>query len=297
MTQYGIQPTGYIRKPLSVILAELEAAMITEFGPGVIQTPQSPLGQLNGMMSDLVSEIDERNLDLYQSNDPDQAEGIRLDTLARLRLFERGAESDAELRASITNEGQSRVDVQDLARNIKGIEGVTYSQVFVNETGEVTSFGLDSGTVAVAVIGGDDEEISRVIRRFIVPGINTYGNHHVSSVVDGFCRNSSIIRPINVVVDLQINLRTSRDRFGCPPPSPIAIRDYLVQTWMVERINGLDPSFFNIRSIIESQFSNVEVLSITGTRDEETQPANAPVPIGFIEIAELNNDSVEVAIT
>ena len=43
MTDYGITKEGFIVKPLPVILAEIEALMITEFGPDVIQTPQSPL--------------------------------------------------------------------------------------------------------------------------------------------------------------------------------------------------------------------------------------------------------------
>lgn len=75
MTDYGVTSSGYVRKPLATILAELEAAMRTQFGAGVIQTAVSPLGQLNGLVADLLAEVDERNLDLYQSYDPDQAEG------------------------------------------------------------------------------------------------------------------------------------------------------------------------------------------------------------------------------
>ena len=200
MSEYGVQPTGYVRKPIAVILSELEAAMITEFGPGVIQTPQSPFGQLNGLMADLVAEIDERNLDLYQSYDPDQAEGTRLEILGRLRLLDRGLETDSSFRKSITNEGQSRVDVQDLARAVKGLDGVTYSQVFVNETGEVTNYGLDRGTVAVAVIGGEDSDIVATMRKYIVPGINSYGNTQVSTTIDGYCRTLSFIRPVEIPV-------------------------------------------------------------------------------------------------
>lgn len=66
MADFGVVPEGYVRKPISIILAEIEAAMATEFGPGVIQTSQSPLGQLNGLMADLIAEIEERNLDVYR---------------------------------------------------------------------------------------------------------------------------------------------------------------------------------------------------------------------------------------
>lgn len=295
MTDYGVQPTGYVRKPISIILAELEAAMITEFGPGVIQTPQSPLGQLNGLAADLVAEVDERNLDLYQSYDPDQAEGTRLDTLGRLRLLSRGADSDAIFRRVITNQGQARVDIQDLVRAIAGLSGVTYSQVFVNETGEVTEDGPERGSVSVAVIGGDDAEIASAMRRYIVPGINTYGNALVTSNIDGFCRSMSIIRPTEVVVTLRVTLRTSRDKLGCPAPSVVAVKDKLLSSWLSERINGQDVSFYSVRSIIESNFSNVEVVSIQGSRDSGTlQVINTDVDISFLEIASLTNTSLTV---
>lgn len=295
MSEYGIQPTGYVRKPLAVILAELEAAMITEFGPGVIQTSQSPFGQLNGLAADLVAEIDEANLDLYQSYDPDQAEGVRLDILARLRLINRGDSNDVSLRQAITNDGQARVDVQDLTRAIRGLEGVTYAQVFVNETGEITNYGLERGSISIAVIGGSESEIAQAIRKYIVPGINTYGNTPVTSIIDGFCRQFSIIRPIQIPVTLRVELRASSDKFGCPPPSLQSVKEFLLEEWSELRVNGQDVSFYAVRSIIESQFSNMEVAVIRGERDEIEYADNQNVPIAFIEMAELTEDNLTVA--
>ena len=52
MTDYGVQPTGFVRKPLSVIKADMEAMNRAEFGSNVIQTPQSPLGQIVGILSE-----------------------------------------------------------------------------------------------------------------------------------------------------------------------------------------------------------------------------------------------------
>lgn len=55
MTEYGVVTTGFSRKPLTVIIAELEAANIIFFGPGLIQTSQSPMGQLNGLRADAIT--------------------------------------------------------------------------------------------------------------------------------------------------------------------------------------------------------------------------------------------------
>lgn len=288
MSNYGIQPTGYVRKPISVILAELEAAMVTEFGPGVIQTPQSPLGQLNGLMADLLAEIDERNLDLYQSYDPDQAEGTRLNTLGRLRLLQRGSMTDLELRQAITNYGQARIDIQDLALALRGLDGVSYAQVFVNDSGEVENPELQRGFVAVAVIGGDDSEIAEQVRRHVVPGVSTYGNTYVTANIGGFCRSISIIRPVPVLVDVNIVIRTRVDKNGCPAPSLTAIKELLDQEWLARRQNGMDVTPYRVRSILESFFPNVEFISFQASRDNLPNEVNAPVVIGFTEIADLD---------
>ena len=294
MTDYGVQPTGYVRKPLAVILQEIETEMITEFGSGVIQTPQSPLGQINGVVADLVAELDEKNLDLYQSYDPDQAEGMRLDMLGRIRLVDRQSQTDAEYRQAITNSRQSRVDVQDLNRAVQNIDGVTYSQVFVNETGEVTSSGLDRGSVAVAVIGGDDSEIAEAMRQYVVPGVNTFGNHYVTSVVDGFCRTLAVIRPTQTDVSFTINIRTQDDRNGCPPPSTVALKNYIVSEWAAQRINGMNPSFYTIRSIVESAFPTVEITSFIGMKGLVEYPINSEIPISFTEMAVISFDGITV---
>lgn len=268
--------------------------MVTEFGPDVIQTPQSPLGQLNGLMADFANQAWEEAEDLYQSYDPDQAEGNRLDVLGKLRLVRRGDDTDAEYRNAITNEGQARIDVQDISRAIGGLDGVTFSQVFVNETAEIDNYGLERGTIAVAVIGGDDEGIAETMRRYVVPGINSFGNYRVTSNVDGYCRSMNIIRPIAVPMTIDLNVRASTDRQGCPPPSPTAIAAGIVEDWEVERINGLDLSYFVLRSMVESRFPNIEVVNFTASRDEIEGGFNQALDISFIEIGELETDNVTV---
>lgn len=294
MSSYGIQPTGYVRKPISVILAELEAAMVTEFGPGVIQTPQSPLGQLNGLMADLLAEVDERNLDLYQSYDPDQAEGKRLEMLARIRLVSRFNQSDEEFRKAITNNRQGRIDVQDLAQALVSLEGVTYVRVFINDTGETVNPELEQGVVAIAVIGGTDELVAETIRRYVVPGVSTYGNVRITTTLDGFCRAISIIRPIQVPVQVSVKVKISKDRTNCPAPSTSAISAALALGWAANRENGMGVNAFNLRSLVEGVFSNVELYNFTASRPDMDGVEGEPIPIAFTEMAELNVSSVEV---
>lgn len=294
MTDYGVQPTGFVRKPLEIILSEIEAQNITEFGPGVIQTSQSPLGQLNGLFADLVTQLWELAEDVYQSYDPDQAEGSRLDTLGRIRLLNRSSEDDSAFRQSITNAGRARIDLQDIARAVASVAGVTYSKVFSNDSPLTDENGLPPASVAIAVIGGDDDEVAQAARLYVVPGINTYGNYPISTTIEGYCRTLNLIRPILIPVTLIVNVRVSKDQFGCPPPSPAAIESALISDWNFININGKDVNYFNVRSLIESRYPNVEVVSIEASRDG--LPSSPVAAIAFIEMATLTPTNVTITV-
>lgn len=292
MATYGVIPEGFNRKPLATALAEMQASLITEFGPDVIQTPQSPLGQINGLMADLITSLWELAEDVYQSYDPDQAEGTRLDTLGSIRLISRqSGESDVSFRHAITNAGDARIDLQDIARAVAAIDGVTYYHVWVNDTGEVDENGMPAGSICVAVTGGEDSEIGAAIRQYVVPGVTIFGNTTVESLIDGYCRSFRILRPIDVPVTLTVTISKHRDSAGCPPPSDQAIENFLVNT--ISFLNGEDITYYKIRSLVEAQFTNVEVLSIAGSRDGIT-PSDI-VDIAFIERASLTASSVTVA--
>lgn len=296
MSEYGILPTGFSRKPLTQILAEIEALLITEFGPGVIQTPQSPLGQVNGIFAEGASKAWELSEDVYQSLDPDQADGVRLDILGRIRRISRGAgQDDQSFRQAITNAGQARIDLQDISRAVAALEGVTYSQVWVNDTGALDENLMPPGSICIAVLGGDDAKIAAVIRQYIAPGVNMFGSTAVESLVDGYCRTFRILRPIQVPVTLEVTVRTFRDGLGCPPPSGTAIKSALLAGLFL--LNGEDVTPYRIRSVIETAFSTVEVLSINGERDGIAQSDNQDVVIGFIEMATLAASDVTVVVT
>lgn len=299
MADFGVLPTGFSRKSLSTILQEIETANITEFGPDVIQSAESPLGQINGLFADLVAELWELAEDVYQAHDVDQAEGARLDIMAKLRLVKRqSGESDESLRLAVTNQQQARIDIQDIARAVKVVDGVTFVKVHINDTPDYDPVtGMNPGEVAVAILGGDDETIAQQLRRFIAPGISLRGNTWVSSVIDGYCRSIGIMRPREVPVALTLRVRLSRDRYGCPPPSPLAIRDALfvmLQSETTRLGNGDNVDHFRLRTLIEGKWPNVELLSFTGERDENGYFETYSVPIAFDEIAYFDADKITV---
>ena len=296
---FGVVPTGFNRKHLPVVLQEIEAAMITEFGPNVVQTAQSPFGQLNGLMSDLIAVLWEFAEDVYQSYDIDQAEGARLDMLATLRLMDRSpAETDESFRVAITNEGRAHVNIADLTRALLRLDGVTYVQVWVPDPTNTPeqAQNIPPGYMCIAILGGDDEEIASVMRQYIVPGISTFGNTTVSATIAGYCRSMLILRPILVPVELRVAVHAGRDTMGCPPPSLLAIRDTLYVGLKQTLRNGDDITYYRVRQVIESAYPNVEVVAFDGKRDNVWNGYNTPVSIGFVELADVQNDKITIEI-
>lgn len=295
---FGTVPQGFNRKPLPTILAEVEAENVTTFGPDVIQSPQSPLGQLNGLFANLTAILWELAEDTYQSYDPDQADGVRLETLGRMRLIERAlGETDASLRQAITNAGRARIDMQDITRALAGLTGVSYVQVFVNDAATSDVNGIPSHSVAVAVLGGDDDDVARTVRDYVVPGVGTYGNTRVDTTIDGFCRSIWLIRPTLVPITLTVHVKVRNDRNGCPPPAPSAIAVGLAQELSGAQapVNGDDVTAYLVRSALERRYGNVEFVSAQASRKPAAVGA-LPLAIGFFEIATFAAADVTIVV-
>lgn len=296
MTDYGVKPTGFVRKPLAVILAEREEKNRAVFGNNTIQTAQSPLGEFNGIVSALVAELWEIAEDVYQSYDPDQASGTRLETLARLRLIERAMnEGDASLAQAITNAGVANVRDADFYRSVLNVSGVVWAQIYSNETGETDDNGMPRNSVTVAAIGGENTEIATIARRFIIPGITVFGNTAVDTNIDGFCRTIRIMRPTERRVRAEITINKKNGARGCPPPSNAAIAATFANEFLgIGRPdNGADLSVDLVRRSILCAHENVSVTGVRFAFDDDDF-ANAPLAIGFDEIASVTVSDITV---
>lgn len=293
---YGVDPSGFVLKRLPEILADIQAANVATFGPGVIQTDQSPVGQMNGLHADIAASAWEIALAVYQALDPDQAEGMNLDRIAKMRLLERApGESDIDFRQAITNAGRARIDMSDLLQALSAISGVTWVQTYVNDGDAADADGISAHSVAVAIIGGDDDEIAKTVRAYVVPGIGTYGNTILETTIEGFCRSIKIVRPAVVSVTIEVDVEAQSDRNGCPPPSALAIASGLAQslTGATRPRNGQDLTEFLIRQAIESRYPNVRVVEVRASR---TPAAVSPVPVAFdfFEIMAVSADRITI---
>lgn len=293
---YGVIPSGFELKRLPEILADIEADNVPTFGPGVIQTAASPLGELNGLHADLAAKLWELALSVYQSMDPDQAEGARLDQVGKLRLLSRSAgESDIDFRQAITNAGRARIDMSDLSQALSALSGVAWVQTYVNDGDIADADGISAHSVAVAILGGDDDEIARTIRAYVVPGIGTYGNTTLETTIEGFCRSIKIIRPTEVNVTIEVDVDAEPDRSGCPPPSALAIAAGLGQslTGVNRPRNGQDVTEFLIRQAIESRYPNARVVAVRASVTPAAVGA-VPIAISFFQIMAVSADRITI---
>ena len=299
MTTYGTTPIGFVRKPLADILADIEAKAALVFGDGVIQSPESPLGQLNGLMASILTTAWEIAEATYQSYDPDQAEGARLEQLGRIRLLERiSGEQDADYRQAITNAGRARIDLADIERAVKDVAGVTWAKVFANETAEIDANGLEPHSIAVAAIGGDDVEVAAAIREYVVPGVSSYGNTLANVVVDGYCRPVMFIRPNMVRASLYLQIRKTTDRLGCPPPATGTLKSTIATQFSgaMRIANGEPITLHGIRLAASCVFPNVEILAAYAGLPPSVDALQLPFKLGFFDMLTLAADDIAVEV-
>jgi hypothetical protein len=232
---YGVVPTGFSRKPLPVILNELQDAAVAIFGPGVIQTSQSPLGQLNGLFADMAGEFQEALEDVYQSFDVDQAENLRLNIIAKLRGMARiDGESDLAFRLRVTNQAEANIKMTANISRLREIAGVTWVTARENRTAEESDLGQPSHSVAYAVVGGEDDEVGTAIYQMSIPGAGLFGNTIIPITADGYCQQVEFIRPVDVPVLVFATVRALPDNCNCAPPTVGSIVDHIVATFADE---------------------------------------------------------------
>lgn len=235
MADYGVVPTGFARKTLPIILAEIEAATVERFGNDVVQDAQSPLGQINGLVADIISDVWEEIESTYQSFDVSSAEGPRLDIIGKFQRLPRlAAESDLAYRQRITNEGAANIKLAKRINDLRAVDGVTFAWAIENSSSEVNSYGMPPHSIAYAVTGGDDEEVGLLIYQMSVGGIGLFGNYDVSIVADGFCRTISFIRPVEVPIRVELDVKHIPDGCQCAPPSVGTITDFVINAFAGE---------------------------------------------------------------
>ena len=295
---YGVLPTGFARKPLSAIKADLEADLRTEFGDTLILSPQSPMGQIVGTLADALAEGWEHVEATYQAWDVDQAEGRQLDALARLTGRNRAGRPDGDFRAAITNRGRTSLLLADLEEAVLAVPGVTFANATADET-VLSEVSAPLGAISVAAIGGQAADIAAAMWPILPAGAILYGNEYADVEVNGRCRSLNILRPVEVEVGVAARVKVHRSRTGCAPPTASDIADVIAAGWLGDRLNGKDVTPHAVRRYVEAVFPQIEVIAVTAFRvdvDEAARLGGTTPGIQFAEIANIARADVTVTV-
>ena len=84
MSDYGISSTGFKRKRLNLLLEELNAEVKSIFGENFNVSPESPDGQINGVVSESNANLWEIAEEAYNAFNPKAASGATLSNLVQL---------------------------------------------------------------------------------------------------------------------------------------------------------------------------------------------------------------------
>lgn len=84
MTTYGVTPTGFVSKPFTECLAEINALLQSIFGNGIDLSPSEPFGQLAAAMAEREVLLWQLAQAVYSARDPLAAEGAGLVELSSI---------------------------------------------------------------------------------------------------------------------------------------------------------------------------------------------------------------------
>jgi len=187
--------------------------------------------------------------------------------------------------------------MSDVSQALSALGGVSWVQTYVNDGDAADADGISAHSVAVAILGGDDDEIARTIRAYVVPGIGTHGNSTIETTLEGFCRSIKIIRPAEIPVSIAVDVIARPDRNGCPPPSSLAIAAGLADalTGANRPRNGEDVTEYLIRQAVESRYPNIEVDEVRASNYPAT-PGAVPVAINLFQIMAVSADRISITV-
>tara|TARA_R110000822_G_scaffold84867_3_gene199022 strand:- start:5841 stop:7016 length:1176 start_codon:yes stop_codon:yes gene_type:complete len=238
MSEYGITETGFNRKRLDLLLEELNDEVKSIFGDNLNVAPESPDGQVNGVVSESNANLWELAEQAYNAFNPSAATGVTLSNLVQFNGIGRqeASPSITELTVDGTNgvvilQG-SLVSTSDTNSVFVTDEDVTLtgSPITVNATcnvngpvaaaiGTITNIdtpitGWDSVTNLASAVEGTDEETDIQLRSRRAKSVGRTSQNLISSLAGELLSITGVTQLIILVNDTD-----STDANGLDPHS------------------------------------------------------------------------------
>lgn len=164
MSDYGISDTGFNRKRLDVLLGELNAEVKSIFGDNFNVSPESPDGQINGVISESNANLWEIAEEAYNAFNPSAATGNTLSNLVQLNGITRQAASASRALLTLTGSENTSVPAGSLVSTTDGSTTfVTEDTVVIPVSGSITVFASANTTGPITALAGTITQIDTPI--------------------------------------------------------------------------------------------------------------------------------------
>lgn len=156
MADFGLLSTGFARKPLAVIDAEVEAAL-RAISQLITLEADDPFAQSIKVVNGKFGELWELAEAVNASQDPDEAGGSSLDALGALTGTRRNAASTSKVVATVNLDDGTDIEIGDAIASVVGDPNATFknTEKMVNASGVTANFQVafeaeDTGPVVAA---------------------------------------------------------------------------------------------------------------------------------------------------
>jgi len=178
MSDFGISPEGFKRKRLDQLLAELNSEVKSIFGDNFNVSPESPDGQVNGVVSESNANLWEIAEESYNAFNPSAATGVTLSNLVQLNGITRLPDTPSRAQLSLTGVAGTIIPLGSL------VSTSDTGDQFSTEV-EITLDGAGNGSVfASSVETGPIEALASTITQIDTPvtGWDTVNNSSDATV-------------------------------------------------------------------------------------------------------------------
>jgi len=163
MSDYGVSSTGFKRKRLNLLLEELNSEVKAIFGDNFNVSPESPDGQVNGVVSESNANLWEIAEESYNAFNPKAASGVTLSNLVQLNGITRFPASASRVELTILGDSGTSIIAGSLIGDVE--ETIIFS---TDETVLIPSGGSVIAQ-ATATVTGPRPALANTITEIITP--------------------------------------------------------------------------------------------------------------------------------
>ena len=204
----------------------------------------------------------------------------------------RSAESDAELRMRLgSRQKQSVANEVAIGNWLLTVPGVTYAKVYSNRTNVVDEYGRPPKSYESVVIGGEPDEIARMIFDKAPAGIEPYGNINIDiEDSNGDPWTIGFSRPVNKYIWLDIKYTLNPEEIA-PIDIVSAIKEKII-SWAKDNMEVGDDVIY--QKLFKPIYS-MDGIALVDIKLASTSDLNPPDPSEY-ETENISIGQVEIAI-